>query len=175
MDHFEMVEKLRERTGVSYEDAKAALEASDWDLLDAIVVLESEGKIEQGAKDYSTRREQAREEHTKRHGEFKGTMGRIGEQLMYLIDKGNQVMIDFSRQGKVVFSLPLTVLAVFFIFMFWFTIPALVIGLFFGYTYSVRSSGAGVNMVNQAMEKASEFASNIKQEATNKHNDAENK
>ena len=39
MDHFEMVEKLRAKANVSYEEAKAALEASDWDILDALVLL----------------------------------------------------------------------------------------------------------------------------------------
>ena len=32
--------KIREKTGVSYEDAKSALEACNYDLLDAIVYLE---------------------------------------------------------------------------------------------------------------------------------------
>ena len=45
MDHFEMVEKLRTKANVTYEEAKAALEASDWDILDALVLLESEGKV----------------------------------------------------------------------------------------------------------------------------------
>ena len=40
MDKLEKVEKLRAKTGVSYEDAKNALEACDYDLLDAIIYLE---------------------------------------------------------------------------------------------------------------------------------------
>ena len=49
MDHFEMVEKLRTKANVSYEEAKAALEASNWDILDALVLLENEGKVNNGA------------------------------------------------------------------------------------------------------------------------------
>ena len=37
MEQLEKVEKLRERADVSYEEAKEALEACDWDLLDAMV------------------------------------------------------------------------------------------------------------------------------------------
>ena len=44
MDNMEKVEKLRERANVTYEEAKAALEESSWDLLDAIVNLERQGK-----------------------------------------------------------------------------------------------------------------------------------
>ena len=36
MDNLEKVEKLREKTGVSYEEAKEALEANNYDVLDAI-------------------------------------------------------------------------------------------------------------------------------------------
>ena len=53
MDNFEKVEKLRERANVSYEEAKAALEASNWDLLDAMIYLEKSGKTE-AAGTYST-------------------------------------------------------------------------------------------------------------------------
>ena len=45
MNEYEKVEKLREKANVSYEEAKAALEKCNWDLLDAIVLLEREGKI----------------------------------------------------------------------------------------------------------------------------------
>ena len=44
MERMEMVEKLRLKAQVSYEEAKLALENSDWDLLDALVYLEKEGK-----------------------------------------------------------------------------------------------------------------------------------
>ena len=40
MEQLEKVEKLRQRANVSYEEAKEALEASDWDLLDAMVYLD---------------------------------------------------------------------------------------------------------------------------------------
>ena len=45
MDQLEKVEKLRKKTNVSYEEAKAALEANNWNMLDAIVHLEKQGKV----------------------------------------------------------------------------------------------------------------------------------
>ena len=62
MDNLEKVEKLRERANVTYEEAKEALENNDWDLLDAMVALEKEGKTvkpEQTA--YSTSYEEQQE------------------------------------------------------------------------------------------------------------------
>lgn len=45
MDQLEKVEKIREKTGVTYEEAKAALEAANGDILDALVYLENMGKV----------------------------------------------------------------------------------------------------------------------------------
>ena len=56
MDHLEMVEKLRAKANVSYEEARDALEACDWDLLDALLMLESEGRLnEEKQAEYTTR------------------------------------------------------------------------------------------------------------------------
>ena len=59
MTEYEKVEKLCEKANISYEEAKAALEAADWDLLEALVLLEKEGRIENGAAHHSTRTEAA--------------------------------------------------------------------------------------------------------------------
>ena len=42
MTHYEMAEKLSEKMGVSLEKATAALEACDWEMLDAALMLEKE-------------------------------------------------------------------------------------------------------------------------------------
>ena len=54
MEQLEKVEKLRERADVSYEEAKEALEACDWDLLDAMVWLEKRGKVKGPSKESFT-------------------------------------------------------------------------------------------------------------------------
>ena len=49
MDHLEMLEVLRDRANVSYEEAKAVLEETNWELLDAMVAIEKAGKTESPA------------------------------------------------------------------------------------------------------------------------------
>ena len=44
MDNFEKVEKLVIKAGVSYEEAKRALEAANGDLLDAMILLEKKAR-----------------------------------------------------------------------------------------------------------------------------------
>ena len=46
MEHFELVEKLVNTFGVSFEKAKEALEASNWDAIDAAIYLEKEKNSE---------------------------------------------------------------------------------------------------------------------------------
>ena len=45
MDNLDKVEKLRERADISYDEARAVLEECEWDLLDAVIKLEEQGKI----------------------------------------------------------------------------------------------------------------------------------
>ena len=45
MERIEMVEKLMSKANVGYEEAQQALESTNWDLLDAMVYLERQGKV----------------------------------------------------------------------------------------------------------------------------------
>ena len=44
MEHFESVEKLVKTFGISYEHAKEVLEASNWDAVEAAILIEKENK-----------------------------------------------------------------------------------------------------------------------------------
>ena len=45
MERFEMIEKLRERADISYEEARDVMEQANGDLLEALVLLEKQGKL----------------------------------------------------------------------------------------------------------------------------------
>lgn len=82
----EMVDQVIERTGVSYADAKKALETSEGDVLDAIIYLEKEeNKIEE--KKYET-------------------IDEIKEWFKELINKGNVTRIKVSKDDKKVVDVP---------------------------------------------------------------------
>ncbi|MCR4804135.1 MAG: hypothetical protein K5981_00575 [Clostridia bacterium] len=53
MDRLEKVEQLVAKAGCSYAEAKEALEKSEWNVLDAIVLLESEGKAKASSASFS--------------------------------------------------------------------------------------------------------------------------
>lgn len=160
MDHFEMVEKLRERARVSYEDAKAALEATDWDLLDAVVYLEKEGKVAgQDAASYTTR-EEPRPEPAK-HVDTRGTLTRVFDLFVKGVNWMTRVQLEVRRKGKLLFSLPLIAVALLMALTFWVTIWVMVIALFFGVSYRFKGFD-GEDGINRAMDKAADVAEQIK-------------
>lgn len=172
MDHFEMVEKLREKANVSYEDAKNALEASQWDLLDALVYLEQEGKVpEEQVGSYSTRQE-PREKPAATDHNSKGAFRRLFDFVAKVINGMNKVSMEVRRKGQVAFTLPLLALVLLVLFCFWFIIPVMVLGLFFGYTYRFQGHSAA-DSVNRAMDKAADVANTIKTGVSDADNTAD--
>ncbi|WP_243156207.1 hypothetical protein [Clostridium sp. C2-6-12] len=45
MESHRLIEKLKNETNISYEEAKIALEKSEWNILDALLYLEEVEKI----------------------------------------------------------------------------------------------------------------------------------
>ena len=60
--HIDLVEKLVEKTGLSHTEAKSALEHADWDILEAMINLETQGKIRPGQTAEYTTQGRAQEE-----------------------------------------------------------------------------------------------------------------
>ena len=153
MDHYEMVETLRAKANVTYEEAKAALEASDWDMLDALVLLESEGKVN-GAPEFTTK-EKADETRRSARKE-KGSLSKLGGWIRKMITLGNQNQFVISRKGSELVAMPLTVMALLTVLVWPFSLIVLFAGFFLGTRYAFRGPdiNATVNdFVNKAQEK----------------------
>ncbi len=158
MDRFEMTEKLREKANVTYEEAKAALEACDWDLLEAIVHLENQGRVE--TPKTATQSTEGKNTHKKEQENMSNILQNIANFLSGLVEKGNRNALEVHRNGKIVLTLPLTVL-VLLMLIFWITIPVLIISLFFGFRY--RFTGKDISQkVNDAMDTVANKAEDLK-------------
>ncbi|NLG24435.1 MAG: DUF4342 domain-containing protein [Clostridiales bacterium] len=166
MTQYEMVEKLREKANVSYEEAKAALEQSNWDLLDAMVLLEKQGRVGAEHVEYSTQPEHVepeREERRSNRRAFAEGMGRFGRFVAGLVRRGNANVFEVSRNGQVLFTLPVTALVLLALLLrIWTCLIALVVGLFFGCRYAFRGPDLGAGAVNDAMARASEVVDEMK-------------
>ena len=171
MDHFEMVEKLRSKTNVSYEEAKAALEASDWDLLDALLYLENKGRVRtENETNYTTRQEpRIKQEPESDKEEFKGFLERVFIAIGDLVKKGNRTFLDIHRRDHKLLELPLTAVLLLFLISFPITMWVFVISLFFGFRYSFRGENVS-DSVNRALDKAADQAENVFSGFHNKNN-----
>lgn len=169
MDNFEKVEKLREHANVTYEEAKQALENSNWDILDAMIYLEQSGKVhgpEQSS--YTTQTEKVKIEIDEKECKtsFSDNCKRFGNWILKMVEKGNNNSFCVERDNREIFRVPITLLVVLLIFAFWVVVPLLVVGLFFNMRY--QFAGPDVRSVdidiNKAMDSAAEAAENIKSE-----------
>ena len=166
MTHYEMAEKLSEKMNVSLEEATAALEASEWELLDAALLLEKEHGAQNAA--YSTRREAAEEPSRREQAKARrrGVVEGLGGLLRSAFNLGNRNRFEVRRGEELLLEMPVLVLVLLMLFAFWVCVPLLVIGLFAGYRYSFSGAELGRESVNNAMDKAAEVAERVKEEVT---------
>ena len=155
MDHYEMVENLRTKANVTYEEAKAALEASDWDMLDALVRLENEGKVDTATPEFTTKeKEETKTQYnTKAH---KGLSG-VWSWLKEMLRKGNTNQFVINRKGNELVAMPITVMALLMILVWRFSLILLFVGLFLGCRYSFRGPDINTSL-NDMMGKAQDKA-----------------
>jgi len=180
MDNLEKIEKIRERANVTYQEAKEALEESDWDMLDALLKLEAQGKVKDPARPRDTTTnpdpaqqspaQPAQSEHEragsgesssqgKKEGGFFAQLGRF---LNYLVKKGCRNRLITKRHGEQLMELPVLAFIVLLLLGFWVIIPLMIISLFFDFSYRFKGPELGRQSVNDAMDKASKMADDIK-------------
>ncbi len=139
MEHMEMITKLHEKAGISYEDARDALERSGWDMLEALSILENEGKIGPLTSSIST------VEDTSRFEEVKATASRDGDKFSRFTAKLKELLSKLMtnsfivrREGKEIISLPLLLAAIITLVMPWWVVAGLIVGFFLSCSYSIE-------------------------------------
>ena len=152
MDRFEMIEKLRERTDISYEEARTVLEQTNWDLLDAVVTLEQQGKLRAPkAKDSGS----ASEEKKKR------VKDAVSDTFHTLKEFLCGTSFHVTRNGKEIFMMPTLIFALVMLFAFYTVLPIMLVALFFNVRYSFTGS-EDAKKVNDILCQAGDFAEGVK-------------
>ncbi len=181
----EQVEELRKRVNISYEEAKAALEETNGDMLDAVINLERRKKISapEGGF-YSTKNQHHIYSGEAVEGNGQDKYNNTGNNVIRLLKKflsfckkmlvkGNKNNFEVIKDGKTEMSIPVTLLAILAIFFFWITVPILVLGLFLGYRYAFKGPDLGRENINSVMNKAADMAENLKNEVKGESSDGE--
>ena len=174
MGDYKLVEKLKNEANISYEEAKIALEKSNWDILDAFVYLEEMGKVQKPSvnifytneykenhkngvitnnKDYGNNYSNTKEDNT-----FEG----IFVKVCKIIDICNNIFFEIKKGNKVFLRIPVTVIILLLIFSFGTVIPLYIVGLFFDLEFSLSGKRREVKKINHVFKLISENVKKVK-------------
>lgn len=170
MEKFNKAETLRQKANVTYEEAKAALEQNDWDLMEAMIHLERTGAAQNGSKQdsstreeapqasYTTRKEPRQDSSTRdyvKQGE--GLLKKAADWVAKMISLGNSRQVVMRRKGQKVFEIPVTavvLLAILISPVFW---PVFFISLFMGCCYTIANQEQDARDIEEAKQAAEEL------------------
>ena len=175
----EQVERLRAHAAVSYEEARRALEACDGDLLDALILLEREGRIPPGGgrgaffttQPGAAPGPEASGKDEKRFWGLAVTAGghrgreergswraRLRELLAAAVDLLRHCTVnqfEVWRNGERMTALPVLILILLVLVAYWISLPLLVVGLFFGCKYRFSGPDLDKNRVGEVVNQVS--------------------
>ena len=147
MEHIEMIEKLREKAGITREEAADALNRAGWDMLEALRILEQEGRIAPLTSSVVSAEQTASGAGPSAFGAtgyYYGTDTRAAspsawEKLKALFMKTLTYSFIVRRRNKVILSLPVLVMIIVVLALFRVSAVALLVGLFCECRYSVEA------------------------------------
>ena len=158
MEHIEMIDKLRDKAGITREEAADALTRANWDMLEALVILEREGKIAPLTSSVATVEQTAGTGGVGPDPSVFGAKGyyygpRAKSDSLWttcknLLVKSVTHSFVVRRRGRELLSLPVLVLLIVVLSLFKLSAVALLIGLFCDCRYSIeerRSADADPN------------------------------
>ena len=180
MEKLKLVDKLKNKANISYEEAKDVLEKSNWDMLEAMLYLEAQGKVEkpsisifytnESKESYNENGEEVnlKKDTNENNFENKNSFEGVFEAICKAIDTCNNIFIEIIRNSRVILKIPFTVLIVLLFFAFWIVIPLMIIGLFFNMEFLVSSKKIDVDKINKVFKETSKVVKDVKGKFTNK-------
>ena len=191
MDNYQKVEQLVNKMGCSYEDAKAALESNEWDMLDAVISLEREGKVakesaEQKADEpieiipevISDSHDGGAAGKSEEAGSSKDAKGgtkrerKLWKRIKSILI--NNRMIVLKGNGQQIMDVPIVVPVIALIAVFWATLIVAGIAMVFGCRFHFEGEDLGKTNINRTMDKATDYAEKVKNDLSGKANDRQN-
>ena len=199
MENYQKIEKLVNTAGCSYEDAKAALEACGWDMIDAVISLEREGKVKkETAAQTAPEAEEAVEVIPEVSAEK--ISGDNTQQITYVYEEGasgnkdskeapkrergfwkrikriltKNRMVILKSDGKQIVDLPIWIPVIALIAFFWATLIIAAIAMLFGCRFHFEGEDLGKTNINNTMDKATDYAEKVKDDLAGKVNGKQN-
>jgi len=174
MENHKLIDKLKNETNISYEEAKNALEKSKWDILDAFVYLEENGEIQKPSisifytneykenKKYREVTTSKNQENNYNNKKKDNTFEGIFVKVCKIIDVCNNIFFEISKENKAFLRIPITVVILLLLFTFWLAIPLFIVGLFFDIEFSLSGDRGEINKINHILKVISENIKKVK-------------
>ena len=160
---FEKVDMLRSRANVSYEDAKNALERSNGDVLEAMIILEREGRTSYQGAGYANAGFAA-------EGCCKQSRSdSVGAKCKSLFNKSTVNYIAIDRGTERILKVPVLAGVLMLLFAFPVTVIAIVVALFLDCKFSFEGQDE-MKAANDVCAKAGELAGQVKEKVVNEYN-----
>lgn len=187
----ERVEKVRKYANVSCEEAKAALEQTGGDPLDAVIFLERQGRVEAPAGgSWSTRFGAPQAEvpavsgrgvpavHPRpRHRKY--TSQEVGDAVKNFLRNCTKISVDIWRGDDLLVGVPLIVCVLLFIVAYQIMIPLTILGLILRCRYHISGWEGSTDGINRTMDQVTEtvagWTEKAKEEWRGYHNGKRNK
>ena len=173
MDIMEKVEQLRAHANISFEEARTVLEEAGGDLLEAVILLERQGKIKKPETELikmdpenaeQETEEAAGQEAGRNAGKATtGTGKRIGKAVKKIVAILKNNSFTLSRNDNQLFMMPAWVFALALLFTWKYIIPAMLISLFFDVRYAFTGTD-DLSEANSFMDKVGDMADEVKNE-----------
>lgn len=176
----EQMEKVCRFASVTPEEARAALEQTDGSPLDAVLLLERQGKCRptRGGS-WTTRAGPSPEEPAtsppalKKRGSLparkerrEGSRRRITledvlEALKSLVRNCTRITIDVWRKDDLLVGIPLIICVLLFIVAYYVMIPLTVVGLVLGCRYHISGWDFGEKAINRTMDQVADVVNDL--------------
>lgn len=164
----ERVERVRQYANVSFEEAKAALEQTGGEALDAVILLERQGRVQAPAGGaWSTRLGAPPEEAPAaglrgvpavrpRPGRRKYTSQEVGDAVKSFLRNCTKISVDIWRGDDLLVGVPLIVCVLLFIVAYQIMIPLTILGLVLRCRYHISGWEGGTDGINRTMDQVTE-------------------
>ncbi len=203
MDNYQKVEQLVSKAGCSYEDAKTALEGCGWDMLDAVIKLEREGKVNKAASEQKAEEpieiipevsdekvcgsstQKITYSYAENSDGSQGSTGNAGSEKEApkrkrgLLERIKRIlmknrMVILKSNGQQIADLPIIIPVIALIAFFWATLILAVIAMVFGCRFHFEGEDLGKTGINNTMDKATDYAEKVRNDLSKKVNDGQN-
>lgn len=156
----EQVEKVRSCTGASYEEARAALEETGGNVLDAVILLEQRGKSGPTGGDYSTRSSRPAPE-PEVPGWRKPSWPEVKRALKSVVINCLAISLEIWKNGRMTCMIPLVIALILCLMEPYVVLGLALIGLCFGYRIHVSGRGTEEwgDKVNRVMDQIGDTVS----------------